>query len=111
MLETVAALDNVEAIIAVDVVDMLLVGSNDLCAEMGTAGQFDHPRQKGAFARSIAAARAIGKHVGIGGLAVRDDLVAQFVGMGRTICVDRTDLISLLAASEQRARFVWEIGV
>jgi 2-keto-3-deoxy-L-rhamnonate aldolase RhmA len=34
MLETVAALEHVEAIIATEGVDMLLVGSNDLCAEM-----------------------------------------------------------------------------
>src|ERR1700733_15698784 len=44
MLETVAALDNVEEIIAADGVDMLLVGSNDLCNEMGITGQYDHPR-------------------------------------------------------------------
>ena len=44
MLETVAALEHVEEIIAVDGVDMLLVGSNDLCNEMGITGQYDHPR-------------------------------------------------------------------
>jgi 2-keto-3-deoxy-L-rhamnonate aldolase RhmA len=111
MMETVAALNNVEEIIAVDGVDMLLVGSNDLCAEMGIAGKFDHPRLKDAFARSIAAARALGKHVGIGGLAARDDLVRQFVGMGARYVSTGTDLAFLLAASEQRARFVREIGV
>ena len=111
MLETVAALDNVEEIIAVDGVDMLLVGSNDLCAEMGIAGQFDHPRLKDAFSRSIAAARAAGKHAGIGGLAARDDLVAQFVRMGARYVSTGTDLAFLLAACEQRARFVREIGV
>jgi 2-keto-3-deoxy-L-rhamnonate aldolase RhmA len=106
MLETVAALDNVEDIIAVDGVDMLLIGSNDLCAEMGIAGQFDHPRLKDAFARSIAAARAAGKHAGIGGLAARDDLVAEFVRMGARYVSTGTDLAFLLAACEQRARFV-----
>jgi 2-keto-3-deoxy-L-rhamnonate aldolase RhmA len=111
MLETVAALDNVEEIIAVDGVDMLLVGSNDLCAEMGIAGQFDHPHLKSAFARSIAAARALGKHVGVGGLAARDDLVAQVVGMGARYVSTGTDLAFLLAAAEQRARFVREIAV
>jgi len=56
MLETVAALEHVEEIIAVDGVDMLLVGSNDLCNEMGITGQYDHPRLRDAFARAIAAA-------------------------------------------------------
>ena len=51
MMETVAALENVEEIIATEGVDMLLIGSNDLCAEMGITGQYDHPRLKDAFAR------------------------------------------------------------
>ena len=49
MLETVAALENVEEIIATEGVDMLLIGSNDLCAEMGITGQYDHPQAKGAL--------------------------------------------------------------
>jgi 4-hydroxy-2-oxoheptanedioate aldolase len=59
MMETVAALANVEEIIATEGVDMLLIGSNDLCAGMGITGQYDHPRLKDAFARSIAAANAV----------------------------------------------------
>ena len=51
MMETTAALENVEEIIATDGVDMLLIGSNDLCAEMGITGQYDHPSLKDAFAR------------------------------------------------------------
>src|ERR1700759_1543372 len=38
MMETVAALENVEEIIATEGVDMLLIGSKDLCAEMGITG-------------------------------------------------------------------------
>jgi 2-keto-3-deoxy-L-rhamnonate aldolase RhmA len=111
MLETVAALEAVEEIIAVDGVDMLLVGSNDLCAEMGIAGQFDHLRLKDAFARAIAAARKVGKHVGVGGLAARDDLKTQFVRMGARYVSTGTDLAFLLGACTQRARFVKGITV
>ena len=89
MLETVAALEHVEEIIAVDGVDMLLVGSNDLCNEMGITGQYDHPRLRDAFARAIAAATAAGKHVGVGGLASRNDLMTQFVRDGRALCLHR----------------------
>ncbi|HEY0185218.1 MAG TPA: aldolase/citrate lyase family protein [Rhodopila sp.] len=111
MMETVAALENVEEIIATEGVDMLLIGSNDLCAEMGITGQFDHPRLKDAFARSIAAARKVGKHVGVGGLAARDDLMTQFVRMGARYVSTGTDLAFLAAACAQRARFVQEIKV
>jgi 4-hydroxy-2-oxoheptanedioate aldolase len=111
MLETLAALDNVEEIIAVEGVDMLLVGSNDLCAEMGIPGQFDHPRLEQAFARSIAAAGAVGKYVGVGGLASRDDLMTQFVGMGARFVSTGTDLAFLTGACTERAAFVHDIPI
>jgi 4-hydroxy-2-oxoheptanedioate aldolase len=111
MLETVAALEAVEQIIAVDGMDMLLIGSNDLCGEMGITGQFDHPRLKDAFARAIAAARQVGKHVGVGGLAARDDLMAQFVQMGARYVSTGTDLAFVLGACAERARFVKGIAV
>ena len=106
MLETVAALENVEEIIATEGVDMLLVGSNDLCGEMGITGQYDHPKLKDAFARAITAARKVGKHVGIGGLASRDDLMTQFVQMGARYISTGTDLSFLIGACAQRASFV-----
>jgi 2-keto-3-deoxy-L-rhamnonate aldolase RhmA len=111
MMETVAALDNVEEIIATEGVDMLLIGSNDLCAEMGITGQYDHPKLKAAFVRSIEAARKVGKYVGVGGLAARDDLMTQFVQMGARYVSTGTDLAFLIAASTQKAAFVRGIKV
>src|ERR1700761_4340512 len=61
MLETAAALENVQDIIATDGVDMLLVGSNDLCADMGITGQYDHPKLAEEFSRGIAAAKKHGR--------------------------------------------------
>jgi len=111
MLETVDALENVEAIIATEGVDLLLIGSNDLCGEMGIAGQYDHPRLRDAFARSIAAARKVGKHVGVGGLASRDDLMAQFVQMGARFVSTGTDLSFLLGECAERAALVRGMAV
>mgnify|MGYP006352864289 CR=1 FL=1 len=42
--ETPQAIDNADAIAAVPGVDVLLVGTNDLCAEMGIHGDFGNPR-------------------------------------------------------------------
>lgn len=109
MMETVAALENVEEIIAVDGVDMLLIGSNDLCAEMGIVGQYDHPKLKDAFARCIDAATKVGKHVGVGGLASRDDLMTQFVRMGARYVSTGTDLAFLIGACAAKAKFVRDI--
>ena len=111
MLETVAALENVEEIIATEGVDMLLVGSNDLCGELGITGQYDHPLLRDAFDRSIKAAHKVGKHVGIGGLAARDDLMTQFVQMGARYVSTGTDLAFLIGAAAQRAKFVSGIAV
>lgn len=110
MMETKDALENVEEIIAVDGVDMLLIGSNDLCGELGITGQYDHPLLKQAFERTIAAANKVGKHVGIGGLASRDDLMAQFVKMGARYVSTGTDLSFLIGACKERAGFVKGIG-
>ena len=64
MIETPEAIDNVDAIAAVPGFDVLLVGANDLCIEMGIPGQLDHPRMVAAFERIVAACRAHGKYAG-----------------------------------------------
>lgn len=51
---------NADAIAAVPGVDCLLIGSNDLCTEMGIPGQLRHPSLPDAY-RSVAdACRAHG---------------------------------------------------
>jgi 4-hydroxy-2-oxoheptanedioate aldolase len=106
MVETREALEKVEEIVAVDGVDMLLVGSNDLTAELGIAGAFDHPLLRDAYRRIITAARKHGKHVGVGGLASRPDLSAEFVQMGARYVSTGTDLGFLLGACTAKAREV-----
>jgi 4-hydroxy-2-oxoheptanedioate aldolase len=96
----------VDEIVAVDGVDMVLVGTNDLTAEMGIPGEFDHPDVRAAYARIIAAARGRGKHVGIGGLAGRPDLTAEFVKMGARYVSTGTDLGFLVGACAAKAREV-----
>jgi len=109
MMETIEALEKVEEIAAVEGVDMMLVGTNDLTAEMGIPGQYDHESVRSAYARTLAACRGRGKHVGVGGLASRADLVAQFVEMGARYVSTGTDLAFLMAACAARAREVREI--
>lgn len=106
MVETREALEHVEEIAAVEGVDMLLVGSNDLTAELGIPGAYDHPLLREAYRRVIAAARQHGKHVGVGGLASRPDLAAEFVKMGARYVSTGTDLGFLLGTCTAKAREV-----
>jgi 2-keto-3-deoxy-L-rhamnonate aldolase RhmA len=107
--ESAAALDKTEEIVAVDGVDMVLVGLNDLLADWGIPGQYDHPRVREAYATTIAACRQHGKHCGVGGLSTRPDLVADFVKMGARYVSTGTDLAFLMSACTARAKQVREI--
>jgi 2-keto-3-deoxy-L-rhamnonate aldolase RhmA len=107
--ESAAALDRAEEIVAVDGVDMVLLGLNDLLADWGIPGEYDHPRVREAYAKTIAACRKRGKHCGVGGLATRPDLVAEFVEMGARYVSTGTDLAFLLSACAARAQQVKEI--
>ncbi|MFL6928988.1 MAG: HpcH/HpaI aldolase family protein [Xanthobacteraceae bacterium] len=107
--ESADALQRMDDIIAVDGVDMVLVGLNDLLADWGIPGQFDDPRVRDAYARIIAACRRHGKHAGVGGLASRPDLMAEYVKMGARYVSTGTDLNFLLAACTQRAKQVRDL--
>ena len=107
--ESGEAIERADEIAAVDGVDLILIGSNDLMADLGIPGQFEHARVRDAYARTIAACRAHGKHVGVGGLPSRPELIAEFVKMGARYVSTGTDLGFLLAEASARARQVREL--
>jgi 4-hydroxy-2-oxoheptanedioate aldolase len=59
--ETKEALENIEAITAMEGVDGIFIGPFDLSISMGLPGQFDHPTMQAAFARIRKACRESGK--------------------------------------------------
>ena len=89
MIESRAGLDAADAIAAVEGVDMLLVGANDLSVELGVAGQMDHPQVHEAYLHVIDACRAHGKSVGIGGLGGRPGSHPSVPGPRRRLCLHR----------------------
>jgi 4-hydroxy-2-oxoheptanedioate aldolase len=64
-IESPEAVENVDAIAAVDGVDVLFVGPSDLSHSMGMLGNFDHPDFVAAIQRTAAAASSHGKQCGI----------------------------------------------
>lgn len=100
MIETVEGLNNIEEIAAVDGVDVLHVGSNDLLASMGKPGKFDDPDIIAAQDRVIRAAKTHGRFSGCGGN--RDvERQAAAVRRGAQFVTTQTDLGFLAAAAGQ----------
>jgi 2-keto-3-deoxy-L-rhamnonate aldolase RhmA len=85
---------------------MVLIGTNDLTADMGIPGDYENPKVRDAYARTIAACRKYGKHVGVGGLGSQPKLTADFVKMGARYVSTGTDLGFLLAAATNNAKQV-----
>jgi 2-keto-3-deoxy-L-rhamnonate aldolase RhmA len=108
--ESWQAVERAEGILGVEGVDMVLIGTNDLLADLGLPGQFEHDKVREAYARAIAAARKVGKHVGVGGLASRPQLAAEFVKQGARYVSTGTDIGFLLAEATARAKQVRELS-
>jgi len=104
--ESEQALARADEIAAVDGIDLAMIGSNDLLADWGLTGQYEHPRLREAYAKTIAACRKHDKHVGVGGLASRPQLAAEFVRMGARYVSTGTDLAFLLGACTAKAKEV-----
>ena len=102
MIETPEAVKNVDAIAAVEGVDGLLVGTNDLCMEMGVPGQVDDPALMEAQAKVIDACRRHGRFPGLGGV-YEPSLIERYIEMGMRLILCGNDLSMLMAGARVRA--------
>ena len=102
MLETPRAIENADAIAAVPGIDVLLIGSNDLCAEMGIPGQFSHARLEDAYRRTVTACAAHGKHPGMGGIYT-EETMARYIGLGARFILAGQDGSFMSAGAASRA--------
>jgi 4-hydroxy-2-oxoheptanedioate aldolase len=64
-IETLESLKNLDAIAAIDGVDVLFIGPADLTLSLGIFRQFDHPHYQDALKATAAAAEKAGKATGI----------------------------------------------
>lgn len=109
MIETRAGIENVEAIAAVDGIDVLHVGTNDLLTDMGKPGRFGDPEIMDAIARVIAAASANGKHAGIGGDR-NIERQRDYVRQGARFLTTQTDIGFLMAEASRVTAALRESG-
>lgn len=106
MIESPEGLAAVNEIAAVPGVDILFIGTNDLCSSLGVPGQLDHELVNDAYRQTFEACRAHDKVLGVGGLASRPDLIKKFVALGARYISTGTDLSFLLGAAAQKRKQV-----
>ena len=102
MLETPEAIEQADAIASVPGLDMILIGTHDLTAEMGILGQFGHK----SFARAMeTAATACKKHGVVMGIAgIKDlELIGDLVAQGVRFISAGTDAGFFMEAARARA--------
>ena len=105
MIETPRAVENADAIAAVPGIDVLLMGTNDLCMEMGIAGQLDNERLVAAIQAVLDACKRHGKWAGLGGIYGKE-LLKRYIDMGMQMILAGNDLPLLVAAATEHANFV-----
>jgi 4-hydroxy-2-oxoheptanedioate aldolase len=108
MLESPKAIENAAAIAAVPGIDSLLVGTNDLCTEIGIPGELGHERVVDAYASVIAACRAERKWAGMGGV-YDEPLMRRYIDMGCRFILGGADLAFLLGGATRRVGFLREL--
>lgn len=79
LVETKSCLENIDAIAAVEGVDVLLFGASDLSMELGIIGEWDHVAFRAALEMVAAAARKANKVFGVAGLYTRPDICKRAV--------------------------------
>lgn len=96
--ETVVALDVVEAIASVEGVDGVFIGPSDLAADLGHLGNPAHPEVQAAIADGGSRIRAAGKPAGI--LTADPVLATRFLEMGFTFVATGSDAGVLARGTE-----------
>ena len=105
MIETPQAVENADKIAAIDGIDALLIGSNDLSLEMGIAGQVGHEHIKAAYRTVAEACRRHNKVLGMGGV-YDQEVAARYIGMGARMILAGSGHSLLLDALTKRVQFL-----
>jgi 4-hydroxy-2-oxoheptanedioate aldolase len=103
MLESPKAIDNVEEIASIPGVDVILIGTNDLCMEMGIPGDYSNSKIKEAYSKVISACKKYNKTPGMGGV-YNEELMSEYINMGMRFILAGSDLSFMMTAAQQRSK-------
>ena len=108
MLETPTAIANAAEIAAVPGVDVLLIGTNDLCAEMGIHGDFGNEKVAEAYRAMIAACKQHGKYPGMAGV-YNEAIMPRYIELGARFILAGQDAQFMNAGAAQRTGFLHKL--
>ncbi len=95
-IETVQGVENIEAIMAVEGIDVAFVGHMDLSVSQGTPGRYDTPAFVAAMERVSAACKANGKHGAC--LVTSVEAGRRWLALGFRVVIFANDIILLTSA-------------
>jgi 2-keto-3-deoxy-L-rhamnonate aldolase RhmA len=101
MIESLNAVDNLEALLAVDGIDVFFVGPNDLSHSMGYPAQMHHPDVKAMVKSVCGRARKAGK---VSGTLVVRETAAEFVEAGCRFLYEHANNFMMAGARDFRLR-------
>lgn len=110
MLESPEAIENAEAIAAVEGIDVLMIGTSDLTAEMGIPGAFSDPAVVAAYERLIAACARHGKFPGMGGI-YDEPVMRRYIELGARFILSGADQSFIAEGSARRSGFLRSIAI
>jgi 4-hydroxy-2-oxoheptanedioate aldolase len=104
-IESTAAVEHVEDILAVDGVDAIFLGPSDLAASMGLLGQQEHPEVRAVVEHCLKAAEAAGRPAGVN--AFNEATARHYLTSGANFILVGADVALLARGSEAlAARYV-----
>lgn len=98
MIETEAGVENLDAILAVDGIDAILVGPYDLSASMGMTGEFERPEFIAALARIQEKAKETGMPPGLHVVDLNPDSLRARIAEGYRFLAYSIDSVALRSA-------------
>lgn len=102
-IETAEGFANIESIAAVDGIDMLFIGPNDLSGSLGRLREFDHPEIRGAILDAERRIKATGKWLGSLPSLGRDPAAMAAAGVDFVVASADLGLLRGAAAAEVEA--------
>jgi 2-keto-3-deoxy-L-rhamnonate aldolase RhmA len=100
--------NNAGEIAAVEGIDVLLIGTNDLSTEFGVPGEIGHKLVQDAYEKTGAACRSHGKALGMGGVYDKEN-AERYIRGGARMVLTGNDHTYLMAGAKARVDLLRQI--